>query len=51
MGLDPVPKWGGVCRSSISAIVNIMGGGGVIPLITKEVAQSLATAFKARQLM
>lgn len=51
VGIDPVPKWGGVCRGSISAIVNIMGGGGVIPLITTEVAQSLATAFKARQLM
>jgi hypothetical protein len=51
VGLDPVPKWGGVCRGSISAIVNIMGGGGVIPLITRDVAQSLATAFKARQLM
>lgn len=51
VGLDPLPKWGGVCRGSISAIVNIMGGGGVIPLITRDVAQSLATAFKARQLM
>jgi len=51
VGLDPLPRWGGVCRGSISAIVNIMGGGGVIPLITREVAQSLATAFKARQLM
>jgi hypothetical protein len=51
VGLDPLPRWGGVCRGSISAIVNIMGGGGVIPLLTREVAQSLATAFKARQLM
>jgi hypothetical protein len=51
VGIDPPPRWGGVCRGSISAIVNIMGGGGVIPLITAEVAQSLATAFKARQLM
>jgi len=51
VGLDPLPRWGGVCRGSISAIVNIMGGGGVMPLLTREVAQSLATAFKAHQLM
>ncbi len=42
------PAWGGVCRGSISQIVNILGGGGVLPLITQEVADKLQTAFTAQ---
>ena len=48
VGLDRQPAWGGVCRGSPSRVVNIVGGGGVLPLITSEVAQSLAAALHAR---
>lgn len=48
VGLEKTPQWGGVCRGSISRIVNILAGGGVLPLITSEVAESLKTAFRAR---
>ena len=48
VGLERQPAWGGVCRGSISRIVNILGGGGVLPLITEEVASALETALKAR---
>ncbi len=41
VGLDIQPRWGGVCRGSVSPIVNIVGGGGVVPLITEEVAETL----------
>lgn len=47
VGLDAQPKWGGVCRGSISHIVNIVGGGGVIPLLTSDVARSLLQAKRA----
>ena len=47
VGLDNQPKWGGVCRGSISHIVNIVGGGGVLPLITSDVAKSLLAAHRA----
>ncbi|MFO0599170.1 MAG: hypothetical protein U0228_27935 [Myxococcaceae bacterium] len=47
VGLPEQPKWGGVCRGSISHIVNIVGGGGVIPLITEDVAKSLLSAYRA----
>lgn len=47
VGLPKQPNWGGVCRGSMSRIVNIQGGGGVIPLLTQETADSLFTAFKA----
>lgn len=47
VGLAKQPAWGGVCRGSTSEIVNIVGGGGVLPLITTEVAQKLLTAWKA----
>jgi hypothetical protein len=42
------PNWGGVCRGSVSQIVNIVGGGGVLPLLTSEVAEKLHTAFRAQ---
>jgi hypothetical protein len=48
VGLDMQPRWGGVCRGSLSHIVNIVGGGGVLPLITDEVARLLMTAYTAR---
>ncbi len=47
VGLETQPKWGGVCRGSISHIVNIVGGGGVLPLITTDVARSLLMAYRA----
>jgi hypothetical protein len=47
VGLAKQPAWGGVCRGSMSEIVNIVGGGGVLPLITTEVASKLLTAWKA----
>ena len=47
VGLEKQPAWGGVCRGSTSEIVNIVGGGGVLPLITTEVAQKLLMAWKA----
>ena len=48
VGLESQPAWGGVCRGSTSEIVNIVGGGGVLPLITTEVARELLQAWKAR---
>lgn len=47
VGLAKQPAWGGVCRGSMGEIVNIMGGGGVIPLITTEVAHKLLMAWKS----
>lgn len=47
VGLDAQPAWGGVCRGSVSHIVNIVGGGGVIPLLTTEVAQALLATRRA----
>ncbi len=48
VGLDDRPGWGGVCRGSVSHIVNIVGGGGVLPLVSAEVASSLLMAHRAR---
>lgn len=47
VGLAKQPAWGGVCRGSMAEIVNIVGGGGVLPLITSEVAHKLLMAWKA----
>lgn len=47
VGLGKEPAWGGVCRGSTSHIVNIVGGGGVIPLLSEESAQGLLDAFRA----
>ncbi|MBX7099159.1 MAG: hypothetical protein K1X89_15720 [Myxococcaceae bacterium] len=47
VGLERAPAWGGVCRGSVSHIVNIVGGGGVIPLLSEGAAQSLLDAFRA----
>ena len=46
VGLNEAPDWGGVCRGSPSQIVNIVGGGGVLPLITSEVAAELLLALR-----
>jgi hypothetical protein len=49
VGLPEQPSWGGVCRGSISPVVNIASGGGVLPLITAEVAELLRLAFERRE--
>ncbi|HET9483625.1 MAG TPA: hypothetical protein VFO79_06690, partial [Xanthomonadales bacterium] len=43
LGAGTVP-WGGVVRAAPTAIVNIVGGGGVVPLVAREVADALARA-------
>ncbi len=48
VGLPSAPRWGGVCRGSLSQIVNIVGGGGVLPLLTAGVARKLQAAFARR---
>lgn len=45
VGLDVQPAWGGVCRGSPSSVVNIMGGGGLVPLLTGDVARELLGAL------
>jgi hypothetical protein len=47
VGLEPEPAWGGVVRASGSRIVNIQGGGGVLPLLTGSVWAKLASALRA----
>jgi hypothetical protein len=49
VGLPQQPPWGGVCRGSISQVVNIASGGGVLPLVTAEVAEELRLAFERRE--
>jgi hypothetical protein len=45
VGLREQPAWGGVVRASVSPIVNILGGGGVLPALTSEVASALDGAL------
>ncbi|MCL2313857.1 MAG: hypothetical protein FWC28_01205 [Proteobacteria bacterium] len=40
-GMDTLPNWSGVCRASADRVVNILGGGGLVPLLLEEVAQHL----------
>ena len=47
VGLQAPPAWGGVVRGSASPVVNILGGGGVLPLLTAEVAAELDLALAA----
>ena len=47
VGLEPEPPWGGVVRASASRIVNIQGGGGVLPLLTESVWAKLGRALRA----
>jgi hypothetical protein len=42
------PSWSGVCRGSPTRIVNIAGGGGILPLITSEVADALWEGIRQR---
>jgi hypothetical protein len=49
VGLETQPPWGGVVRGSASPIVNILGGGGVLPVLTTEVATALEAALAARE--
>lgn len=46
VGLAPQPPWTGVCRGSVSHIVNLHGGGGLLPLLTDEVAKVLHRAIE-----
>jgi hypothetical protein len=41
VGIQTLPHWGGVCRGSTSRVVNILGGGGLVPLLSEEVARKL----------
>lgn len=47
VGLDAEPRWGGVCRGSTSSVVNIVGGGGVLPLLDAAVARELGQVLAA----
>jgi hypothetical protein len=47
VGVRPEPAWGGVVRASTSRIVNIQGGGGVLPLVEASVWERLRRALRA----
>jgi hypothetical protein len=47
VGLRAEPRWGGVVRASASRIVNIQGGGGVLPLLAEPVWAKLRRALGA----
>ena len=47
VGLRSEPAWGGVVRASASRIVNIQGGGGVLPLLMEPVWAKLRRALGA----
>ena len=47
VGLGEQPAWSGVCRGAPSAVVNIQGGGGLVPLLQRPVADALAAALNA----
>jgi hypothetical protein len=47
VGVDPEPAWGGVVRASSSRIVNIQGGGGVLPLLEEGVWARLRRSLGA----
>lgn len=40
--------WGGVCRAAPTAVVNIAGGGGVVPLLARDVADRVLAALAGR---
>jgi hypothetical protein len=46
VGLAEQPAWTGVCRGSTSPVVNLHAGGGVLPLLTEEVAAHLWEAAR-----
>jgi DNA-binding transcriptional ArsR family regulator len=37
------PDWSGVCRAAVTDVVNIVGGGAVVPIIRRQVADALFT--------
>lgn len=39
--LGAQPAWSGVCRAAASDVVNIVGGGAVVPLLTRQVIERL----------
>lgn len=45
-GIHQSIPWQGVCRASVSTIVNIMGGGGLVPVLQYEVAKKLYEKLK-----
>jgi hypothetical protein len=47
VGVRPEPQWGGVVRASSSRVVNIQGGGGVLPLLRAPVWEELRRALPA----
>lgn len=47
LGSAEPPAWTGVCRGSTSPVVNLHSGGGVLPLLTDEVAERLYQAALA----
>jgi hypothetical protein len=47
VNVEPEPPWGGVVRASASRIVNIQGGGGVLPLLRESVWARLRDALRA----
>jgi hypothetical protein len=47
VNLGGQPAWGAVCRGSPSRIVNIAGGGAVLPLVRQKVWESLSNALAA----
>jgi len=47
VNVEPEPPWGGVVRASASRIVNIQGGGGVLPLLRETVWAQLRDALRA----
>lgn len=47
VNLGEQPGWGGVCRGAPSKIVNILGGGGVLPLLNQEVFSALTARLRS----
>ena len=47
VGVEPEPPWGGVVRASTSRIVNIQGGGGVLPLLGRRSGRASGDALRA----
>ena len=46
VGLPRQAGWGGVCRGSSAQIVNILGGGGVVPVLRDTVANALSARIQ-----
>lgn len=45
--IGTMPKWSGVCRAATSDVVNIVGGGAVVPILRREVADRLVGSSQA----